>query len=275
VRYNVPMKTFLKWAGNKTSIVDKIAPYLIGETLIEPFAGSCAVSLNTTFKKYICNDINPDMISMFLQIQDDPIIFVEQAKKFFINGNNESKFYELRESYNSCQDQKLKSILFLYLNRHCFNGLCRYNSKGKFNVPFGKYTNPYFPEKEILEFANYTKNKFEFLNKNFTEVFLLADKNSVIYCDPPYLPLTNTADFSKYATLDFSLNDHIQLKDLAIEYSKKHNCNVIISNHDTDDIRDLYKEADEIVSFNVKRTIASKAANRKNAPELLAIYKGK
>jgi len=269
------MKTFLKWAGNKSSIVDKISPYLQGDTLIEPFAGSCAVSLNTVFKNYICNDINSDMINMYLQIQDNPIEFIEETKKYFLNGNDETRFYELRDLYNTTTDIKIKSALFLYLNRHCFNGLCRYNSKGKFNVPFGKYSAPYFPLKEILDFSSFTQNNFKFTNENFTDVFAMADKKSVIYCDPPYLPLTDTADFSKYSTKDFLMKEHIQLKDLAIEYSKKHNCNVIISNHDTEEIRNLYKEADEIVSFDVKRTIASKAANRKSAPELLAIFKGK
>ena len=269
------MKTFMKWAGNKTSIVDKIAPHLIGETLIEPFSGSCAVSLNTNFKNYICNDINADMINMYRLIQQDAKEFIQEAKSYFLNGNDEKKFYELRELYNTTTDKDLKSILFLYLNRHCFNGLCRYNSKGKFNVPFGRYTNPYFPEKEILEFENYTKNNFEFLNKNFSDVFSYANENTVIYCDPPYLPLTNTADFSKYAVDDFSIKHHLQLRDLAIQYSNDYSCTVIISNHDTNDIRDIYCDADEIVSFDVKRTISGNAAKRSKAPELLAIYKGK
>ena len=269
------MKTFMKWAGNKSSIVEKIAPCLVGETLIEPFAGSCAVSLNTNFKKYICNDINADMINMYQLIQKNPTEFIKSSQDFFLNGNEETRFYELRELYNNTPDKNLKSALFLYLNRHCFNGLCRYNSKGKFNVPFGKFKAPYFPEKEIIEFHNYTKNNFVFLNEDFSELFKQADENTVIYCDPPYLPLTDTADFSKYSTNDFSIKEHLQLRDLAIQYSKERSCTVVISNHDTKDIRDIYKDADDIISFDVKRTIASKAENRKNAPELLAIYKGK
>jgi DNA adenine methylase len=180
------MKTFMKWAGNKSSIIEKIAPCLVGETLIEPFAGSCAVSLNTNFKKYICNDINADMINMYQLIQKNPTEFIKLAQDFFLNGNEETRFYELRELYNNTPDKNLKSALFLYLNRHCFNGLCRYNSKGKFNVPFGKFKAPYFPEKEIIEFHDYTKNNFVFLNEDFSELFKQADENTVIYCDPPY-----------------------------------------------------------------------------------------
>jgi len=269
------MKTFLKWAGNKTSVVDKIAPFLIGKTLIEPFSGSCAVSLNSSFKNYICNDINADMINMFKLVQNNPQDFITNVKEYFKTGNDPDKYYELRKIYNTTTDQNIKSQLFLYLNRHCFNGLCRYNKKGEFNTPFGSYTNPYFPEKEILDFHNYTKLNFEFLCDDFSNIFSLADKDSVIYCDPPYLKLTDTADFSNYAKDGFSYKNHLQLRDLAIQYSNDIGCSVLISNHDTSEVRDLYRDANQIISFNVKRTISSKASTRTQAPELLAIYKVK
>ena len=94
------MKTFLKWAGNKTSVVDKIAPFLIGDTLIEPFAGSCAVSLNSSFNNYICNDINEDMINMFKLVQNKPHDYITKVKEYFNNGNDSDKYYELRKLYN-------------------------------------------------------------------------------------------------------------------------------------------------------------------------------
>ena len=269
------MKTFLKWAGNKTSVVDKIAPYLVGETLIEPFSGSCAVSLNSSFKNYICNDINADLINMYHLIQNNAEDYIEKVKLLFKNGNDRERYNELRTIYNTTLDKDLKSQIFLYLNKHCFNGLCRYNNKGIFNTPFGSYSSPYFPEKEILEFHNYTKNNFEFLSIDFSEIFLRADNNTVIYCDPPYLKLTKTADFTNYAKDGFSYNKHLQLRDLAIQYSSEIKCTVIISNHDTSETRELYKDANELISFNVKRTISSKATNRTQAPELLAIYRAK
>lgn len=269
------MKTFLKWAGNKTSVVDKIAPYLIGETLIEPFAGSCAVSLNSSFKNYICNDINTDMINMYQLLQKDPNDYISKVKTLFLNGNDRERYNELRNIYNTTQDKDLKSEIFLYLNKHCFNGLCRYNQKGQFNTPFGSYSSPYFPEKEIIAFHDYTKDNFEFLSVDFSQVFLKANQNSVIYCDPPYLKLTETADFTNYAKDGFNHKNHLQLRDLAIQYRNDIGCTVIISNHDTSETRDLYKDANEIVSFNVKRTISSKTTNRTKAPELLAVYRVK
>jgi len=262
------MKTFLKWAGNKSSIVNLIQPHLAGKTLIEPFAGSCAVSLNTDFNKYVCNDINGDLIQMYKLIQNDVESFITESKNYFIGGNVDSRFYELRDLYNTTDDLNTKAYLFLYLNRHCFNGLCRYNKSKKFNVPFGKYTAPYYPEDEIREFAKKVKS-FTFTNQDYTNLFDLADKNTVIYCDPPYSPLTDTADFANYSGDGFSNNDHIELARLA-ETTK---CLVIISNHDTPHTRALYQNADEIISFEVKRTISSKVTERKKAPELLAIYK--
>ncbi len=268
------MKTFMKWAGNKSSVVDIIQPYLLGAKLVEPFSGSCAVSLNTKFDSYVCNDINKDLIHMYTMIQADVDNFIQKAKEYFIDGNIEARFYELREQYNNSTDNDVRACLFLYLNRHCFNGLCRYNKSGKFNVPFGRYASPYFPEKELREFAAYTAD-FIFTNESFESSFSRAGKDTVIYCDPPYLPLTDTADFSKYAVDDFTLEHHKLLRDLARKTANDLGCTVIISNHDTQEIRDFYNNADDIVSFMVKRTISSKTSERKKAPELLAVYKGK
>ena len=269
------MKTFLKWAGNKSSLVEIISPYLKGTNLIEPFAGSCAVSLNTNFEKYTCNDINGDLIKMYEMIQSDVDNFLNKAKDYFQSGNNQDRYMELRELYNNTGDSEEKAVLFLYLNRHCFNGLCRYNKSGKFNVPFGSYTDPLFPEKEIRDFAEYTKDKFSFTNKNFEDLFLQADKNTTIYCDPPYSALTKTSDFSNYTGLDFNNKAHEILRDLAISASENNKCQVVISNHDTEETRKLYESADILVSFRVRRTISSKTTERNLAPELLAIYKPK
>jgi len=267
------MKTFLKWAGNKTSVVPKISPHFKGTKLIEPFAGSCAVSLNTDFESYHCNDINQDLITMYQMIQTDCNSFIEDIRKYFQNGNSSERFAELRELYNSTDDKETKAKLFVYLNRHCFNGLCRYNKKGKFNVPFGTYSSPYFPEKEILEFASYTKDRFKFTNSKFEDVFSEVDSKTTIYSDPPYSALTDTANFANYTGNDFNHSAHIKLRDLSIDAVNKFGCIAIISNHDTDVTRELYKDA-EIVSFEVKRTISSKSSTRKPAGELIAIYRG-
>lgn len=143
------MKPFLKWAGSKYKIIARIVASLPkGQQLIEPFAGSGAVFLNTNFDEYLIADTNADLINLFQQIQTHGKDFIAYGETFFTPENNtEAGFYILRDEFNACQDISKKSALFVYLNRHCFNGLCRYNSSGKFNVPFGRYAKPASPVK--------------------------------------------------------------------------------------------------------------------------------
>ena len=136
------MKPFLKWAGGKFRIIDRVLDSLPkGKRLIEPFVGSGSVFLNANFEENVLADSNADLIHLYKQIQADGKEFIEYANSLFVSSNNtEVEFYKLRDEFNTTSDIKRKSALFVYLNRHCFNGLCRYNSKGKFNVPFGRYT---------------------------------------------------------------------------------------------------------------------------------------
>ncbi len=129
--------------------------------------------------------------------------FINYCRRLFSLQNNTSeKYYQYREEFNKIKIRR-KSALFLYLNRHCYNGLIRYNSRGVFNSPFGRYIRPYFPDKEMLHFLAMS-HKAEFLNLNFHESMHLAKQGDVIYCDPPYTPLTETARFTDYHTNGFS-----------------------------------------------------------------------
>lgn len=163
----------------------------------------------------------------------------------------------------------MRAKLFLYLNRHCFNGLCRYNSSGYYNVPFGKYENPYFPEKEIIKFKELSENnEIKLYNLGFQDFFKQLPKNVIVYCDPPYAPINKTS-FTKYSKEDFSESDQIKLRDSAISLDA--NSVVMISNHSTEFTIDLYKLADRIDYFDVKRFISANG-DRKNAKELIAVY---
>lgn len=153
------MKPFLKWAGSKYKIIDRILNTLPnGRRLIEPFAGSGAVFLNADFEEYLIADTNSDLINLYKQVQSHGKDFIAYASALFTPDNNtEASFYALRAEFNACTEPARKSALFVYLNRHCFNGLCRYNSKGQFNVPFGRYTKPAFPNIEMLNFHEKSK----------------------------------------------------------------------------------------------------------------------
>lgn len=265
------MKPFLKWAGGKYRIIDKIISALPKKkTLIEPFVGSGAVFLNTEYENYILADTNTDLISLYLILQEHGIEFIRFTESLFSDTNNHEKvFYELRNEFNITKDVERKAAIFVYLNRHCFNGLCRYNSKGEFNVPFGRYSKPYFPFQEMLSFHEKSKNA-EFKNQDFRVSMKDAKGDCVVYCDPPYAPLTLTANFSSYTKNGFNQKDQEDLALLAHDLSKK-NIPFVISNHDTVYTRNIYSLA-KINNFDVQRFIASKAANRIKAAELVATY---
>lgn len=265
------MKPFLKWAGGKYRLADKISEVLPSKhKLIEPFVGSGAVFLNTEYKEYLLADTNSDLIVLYQQIQKNGANFIDSAISLFTPENNtEEKFYQLRSEFNECTDPVRRASLFVYLNRHCFNGLCRYNSKGFFNVPFGRYTKPVFPTEEIMNFHNKSQVA-EFVLSDFRNTMKMATLNNVVYCDPPYAPIDATSNFSDYTKEGFGLEDQKDLAKLAMKLQSK-GVSVVISNHDTILTRDLYSKA-EIISFDVQRFISSKTSDRKKAAELLAIF---
>lgn len=265
------MKPFLKWAGNKYQIMERIKAVLPpGKRLIEPFSGSAAVFLNTDYSENIVADSNLDLIQTYLYLQNEGAKFIEYCQTFFTQENNqEEKFYEFREMFNSTADTRLKSAIFIYLNKHCFNGLCRYNASGKFNTPFGKYKTPYFPHKEMLYFHEKAQNA-SFIHSDFVSTFAQAKSGDIIYCDPPYVPLSKTANFTDFNTGGFTLAQQTQLAELAETFSKQ-GIPVIISNHQTEFTEEAYKKA-KILTFPVQRFISCKGAQRNKANEVLAIF---
>lgn len=268
------MKPFLKWAGGKYKIIDRILMALPGgRRLIEPFAGSGAVFLNADFDDYLIADTNSDLIQLYQQVQRNGREFADYASELFKPENNtEHTFYDLRAEFNASTDPVRKSALFVYLNRHCFNGLCRYNSKGQFNVPFGRYAKTTFPHVEMLNFHTRSK-RASFKVSDFREVMGQATSGSVIYCDPPYVPLSETANFSSYTKGGFALSDQRDLAEQALKAAYR-GIPVVISNHDTEFTRALYVNA-KISTFAVQRFISSNAGNREKAAELIAQYEPK
>ncbi len=265
------MKPFLKWAGGKYKIIDHILKSLPkGDLLVEPFAGSGAVFLNANYDHYLIADVNADLIGLYKLIQEEGSDFIDYAATLFVKENNNEKvYYSLRDEFNSCSDRIRRATLFIYLNRHCFNGLCRYNSSGSFNVPFGRYVNPILPKKEMLNFYEKSK-RATFEVADFRSTMNKVPENSVVYCDPPYAPLTATSNFSSYTSGGFDLADQVALVDSAKTLNSM-GIPVIISNHDTNFTRQLYVDA-KIKGFNVQRFISSSFNNRCKAPELIASY---
>lgn len=268
-------RPFLKWAGGKFRLTDEINKLLPKNKpiLIEPFVGAGSVFLNSNFKQYILADLNPDLIHLFNAVKTDVDHFVAESAKLFQHpdANSAEFYYRQRDEFNRTSDSFLRSILFLYLNRFGYNGLCRYNSKGLFNVPFGAYVKPYFPEAEIRYFSHKAQHA-SFHCATFQSSFEFASHDSVVYCDPPYAPLQQLSNFTHYAGNGFSLAQQQELADLAKQCAEQHRTSVVISNHDTPFTREIYQGA-RFKKLIVQRHISQNGENRSKVNELIAVFK--
>jgi len=266
------LKTFLKWAGGKSQIVSNLKIHFRkGSRLVEPFVGSGALFLSTSYESYLLCDTNADLINLYNNLKEDPEKLIDKTSSFFSGDfNSELRFYQLRERFNALpSDDMEKSALFIYLNKHGFNGLCRYNRNGFFNVPFGKYRAPKFPRKNMIDFSIKAK-KAEFRCQDFEDTFDESRHGDIIYCDPPYVPLSITSSFTTYSKGGFGLEDQWRLVKKAKE-AKSKGLQCIISNHDLAVTREMYRES-EIFEVKVQRNISSKSESRIKVKELVAVF---
>lgn len=268
-------RPFLKWAGGKYSLLKHILPLLPkGNRLVEPFVGAGSVFLNAVYPSYLLGEKNNDLIILYQYLKNEGPCFIEYCKSFFdLENHPKEQYYQRRTEFNASCDLRLKSALFMYLNRFGYNGLCRYNQSGLFNVPFGRpwsiNKKPFFPQQAMEHFYHKSQSG-EFLNQHFEATFEQATKGDVIYCDPPYAPLDQTTNFTTYTADKFNDEDQLFLAKLAKKASQK-GIPVIISNHDTPFTRAIYQEA-KLVHFKASRIISQNTQKRVPVNELLAIY---
>lgn len=264
-------RPFLKWPGGKYRLLTPIVSSLPkGRVLVEPFVGAGAVFLNTDYPHYWLNDINPDLITLFEIVKTQGKVFIKKAKKYFTDANNTAEqYYLLREQFNKTTDPEKRSALFIYLNRHGFNGLVRYNKKGIYNVPFGQYKKIYFPEAEMLYFHEKAQRAL-FSCQDFSKFMKILPKKAIVYCDPPYVPLSTTSHFTSYAKQSFSMEEQQKLANLAKDLAAKGHY-VLVSNHATPFTQEAYKGA-VIQCLQVQRNISCKGAQRQRVAELLALF---
>lgn len=264
------VRPFLKWAGSKYQLLERIKQSLpTAKRLIEPFVGSGAVFLNTDYPRYLLTDTNADLIGLYRYIQKEGASFIDYCESWFINRNTRDDYYHLRELFNTATDTRLRAALFIYLNRHGFNGLCRYNLKGQYNVPFGQYKKPYFPRAELIHFHQKAQ-RATFKQMDFKATMQLAKPGDVFYCDPPYVPLSKTANFTSYSANRFGMDEQIALARQAELLADK-GIVVLISNHRTPLVKQLYARA-KFRHFKVRRSISCQGNARGKASEILAIF---
>lgn len=273
------IRPFLKYAGSKYSIVNRIKELLPnGKRLVEPFVGSGSVFLNTNYDSYLLADSNAELINLYQVLKTYGKGFVEYASKYFISITNNKEVYEYYKlqfneidlSNTSEHGRIAKAALFIYLNRHCYNGLYRVNSNNKFNVSFGKYKKPYFPKDELLKFQQkLITSDVTLLCQDWQETLNQVVVGDVVYCDPPYAPVSNTANFTAYCQDLFTFEKQEKLF-FTLKFLASKGVSSVISNSNNEQTRLLYEYADKISEFEVKRTISCRGENRSKAAELIA-----
>lgn len=276
----IKAKPFIKWVGGKTQLIESIEkslPHnftqLKNVTYIEPFVGGGAV-LFWILQQYpnitnaVVNDINPDLTTAYKTIKETPSELVDclqiiQDTYLPLSDEKRKEYYlKQRERFNTkTLDSVENTALFIFLNRTCFNGLYRVNSKGFFNVPFGRYSNPKICDKPTIFADSKLLQKVEILTGDFEETLKYATKNSFFYFDPPYKPLNQTSAFNSYSKEDFNDNEQIRLADFCKKIDEL-GYKFILSNSDVkgeninnDFFDNLYNQ------FNIKRVYATRMVN--------------
>jgi len=240
--FSVP--TFVKWAGGKKQLLQEIVRFKPKKfnNYIEPFVGGGAVYFfvqkNYDGRAFI-SDINQELITTFKIIRDKPLELIKLLKEHRKNHNKEY-YYKIRDDFDIEKSTPLEIAgRFIYLNKTCFNGLYRVNSKGKFNVPIGSYKNPsIFNEKDLI-IASKLLKRTEINVADFKEVVNHAKKGDFVYFDPPYLPISKTSNFTSYTKKTFLEKEQKELAEVFKVLNKK-GCFVMLSNSDHPLIKNLY-----------------------------------
>jgi len=294
---------FLKWAGGKGQLIKQLAEYLPEELgrksirrYIEPFIGGGALFffIAQTYRpdELFINDVNPELILAYKTIQKDVktliTILDEQEKKYhkFSEEHRKEYFYQIRKKYNSninninysiySSDWLERTAELIFLNRTCFNGLFRVNSKGEFNVPYGKYLNPKICDSEnLLGVADLLQNTV-ISRMDYTFCDELVDNDSFVYFDPPYRPLSVTSSFTSYSSQEFNDNEQIRLAKFFSSLNNKGG-KLMLSNSDpkntnpTDTFFDDLYGAFNIHRIDAYRNINSKSDGRGQIKEILVL----
>ena len=278
----IECKPFIKWVGGKGQLlpeINKLYPIELGKNInkyAEIFLGGGAVLFDILSKykldEVYISDKNLELINTYKSIRDNVDILIKSLKEMeeqYIPLNNEDRkiyYYEKREEYNSLKinsevNNIEKAILFIFLNKTCFNGLYRVNKKGKFNVPMGAYKKPKISDEENLKNVSLTLRNVKIVYADYRESEKFIDDKTFVYIDPPYRPLNITSSFTSYTENDFNDKEQIELAEYINVLNKK-GAKIVISNSDpkNNDIDDnffdkLYK------NYNINRVKATRMLN--------------
>ena len=264
---------FLKWAGGKRQLIPQMKNYFPKSfnKYIEPFVGGGAIFFYMLPEKAILIDINEELINCFKVIKHK----VEELIDLLKNHKNEKEYYyQIRnldrnpEVYKKLSDAE-KASRTIYLNRCCYNGLYRVNSKGQFNVPFGRYKNPNFCDEKNLEAVSSALKNVNVLRGSFEVCLDYAEKDDFIYFDPPYQPISQTSSFTSYTKENFGIESQRKLFSVFKSLDNR-GCKLLLSNSYNNFILDLFNDY-QIILLNAKRAINSNATKRGIIKEVLVL----
>ena len=275
-------KPFIKWVGGKSQLLEEIKekyPPKI-EKYCEPFVGGGAVLFDILSSKHpetvLINDINKELINTYSQIKNNCDGMINQLSeiqtiyKTHTLEENKAYFYEKRQRYNELKvngndaENLEKAALFIFLNKTCFNGLYRVNSKGLFNVPFNNAKNPLLCDEENLRACSEVLQNVEMRVGDYKECKDFIDSNTFVYIDPPYRPLSQTAAFTSYSENGFSDDDQKTLYKFIKEIITEKNAKVLVSNSDpknTDVNDNFFDDLYDKNHFQIKRVSAARMIN--------------
>lgn len=265
---NLNVAPFVKWAGGKRQLLSKIKERMPEQynDYYEPFVGGGAVVLELQPENAVINDINKSLINAYMQIANNPDEFLDAVNMLDNEMWDDGKeyYYSIREHYNDKLMREEFDIelaaLFVFINKHCFNGLYRVNGKGLFNVPYNKSRKASVDKKAIVETSKYLRS-INIINGDFENACRNAQSGDFVFIDSPYAPLKPTS-FESYTKEGFDVESHRRLANLFDELSER-GCYCMLTNHNTEFINELYgNKGYSIDVVSVKRMINSDASNR-------------
>lgn len=265
----------LKWVGGKRQLLQELQSRfpISYDEYHEPFIGGGAVFFKLEPSEGSINDLNRRLITLYEVIRDHPEELIDENRQ---HEYIEEYYYDARNRFNELHKLEERSVerrieeasLMLYLNRTGYNGLYRVNSSDEFNVPFGRHKNPDFVRERQIRAASDVLDDIEVYNRDFDYVLESAGEGDLVYFDPPYEPVSKTADFNQYQADGFDKDDQKRLRDLAVALDNK-GVHVVISN--SPPVGDLYEELTEfdIEIVDAVRMVNSDADNRDEVSEII------
>ena len=265
------IKPFLKWVGGKRQLLPEIRSFVPSQVsrYVEPFMGGAAVFFDLMPEKAVLNDINTELVNCFNVVKQFPQELIQDLRKHKYNIEYYNKIRSLDREKGGLLSlgEVARASRFIFLNRTGFNGLYRVNSKGFFNVPIGRYDKPRIVDEQTLLACSECLQSAQITNRSFENVLAVTEPGDFVYLDPPYIPLSQTSSFTKYADAGFDATDQAKLAN-AVRVLDSRGVSFLASNSFTESVFELYRGF-HIAEVSATRAINSRGDGRQSVKEVL------